>query len=58
MSGIVQDRIALANKRNVGMRKVHVQYLSISNPMTTDPTELPSLPTIIEMQIAIALEEK
>lgn len=58
ISGIVQDRTALVNSKNVGMRNVQVQYLSMKNPIRTDPTVLPSLPTIIEMQIAIALQKK
>jgi hypothetical protein len=56
MLGIVQARTALASSKAVGIRNVSLQYLSMTAPMTTDPVTLPSRPTIIEKQTAVALK--
>ena len=58
MFGIVQAKTALVKSKIVGIMNVESQFLSIINPMISDPEADPILPTIIEMQIAIALKLK
>ena len=58
MFGIVQAKTALVNRRTTGMRNMKSQYLSMIKPMIKEPDADPILPTIIEMQIAIALKMK
>lgn len=53
---MVKARTALLISKNVGIMNVKSQWLLMTWPMITDPTVLPNLPNIIEMQIAIALK--
>lgn len=55
--GIVNAIIPLEINKNVGMRKVKSQWWPITSPMTSEPVVLPSRPTNIDMQIAMALRE-
>lgn len=56
MFGIVKPKIKHMPNKTVGIRKVRSQYLSMTSPIIIDPTVLPNLPNIIEMQTAMALK--
>lgn len=56
MFGIVKPKIKHIPNKTVGIRKVRSQYLSMTSPIIIDPTVLPNLPNIIEMQTAMALK--
>jgi hypothetical protein len=56
MLGMVKARSALDSSRMTGIKKVELQCLSMTRPMTSEPTVLPSLPKDIERLTAIALE--
>jgi hypothetical protein len=57
MFGIVHARTPLTSSKIVGIRKVSLQWLLMTAPITSEPTTLPILPTIIEKQTAIALQK-
>lgn len=58
MFGIVKVKIAPDNSNNVGTSHVYVQKLLIDSPTKFDPATLPILPVIIDIETAIALEQK
>ena len=54
MFGIVKAKTPLVSSKIVGIKNVKSQKSPMTIPMTIEPVTLPSLPTIIEMQTAIA----
>ena len=56
MFGIVKDKSAPENNKIVGTSHVYVQKFLIDTPTKFDPTTLPILPVIMDIDTAIALQ--
>lgn len=56
MFGMVNDRIAPDINRTAGKIQVYLQKSLIIRPTKFEPTTLPILPVIIEIETAIALK--